>query len=156
MGEEGRVYRRTTGSRVISTIVGIGSAASLLYLLLDEPGEVPVFTWILLGVFLVVSAVLSVGNYGDRITLDDEGVRITNGILKAVGFRGESSLRWEDVVRLKEHRRRTLFLVREKGAPMVLDSVAGYAVLREDVQARSGLSLPRRDAVKEARGEIQE
>ena len=99
---------------------------------------------------------MSVGNYGDRITVDAEGVRISNRILQALGFRGESGVRWEEVARLKEHRKRTLFLVREKGAPVVLDSIAGYPVLREDVQARSGLSLPPRDAVKEARGGIPE
>jgi hypothetical protein len=139
---------------VTSTIVAVGSVAFLLYLLLDDPGQVPVLTWVLLVFFLGVGALLSVGNYGDRISLDDEGIRISNRFVRALGLRGERSLAWDEVVRLKEHRRRTLFLVREKGAPMVLDSIADYAALREEIAARSGLSLPERDAVREARDEI--
>lgn len=86
--------------------------------------------------FLAGLAMLSlagvVGAWGDRVTIDAEGVASRNIVLSWFAFR---RLAWSEVVRVQEHRRpgapgneppRALFLVPVRGRRLALDSLHDF------------------------------
>lgn len=70
--------------------------------------------------------------YGDRIYLSAEGLVYLNRFLPRFG-RGNRSIRWEDVVEIREIRRKVLILVSRDAQRMVVDAIAGYAVARREI-----------------------
>jgi hypothetical protein len=136
------VFRRTTGSRVLSALT-----CALMGLLLISfavgGSPAPRLSWALVTFFLVIAAWLSIANFGDRIVVSSEGVRVVNLYLAPIGF-PPRVLAWRDVDGLREHRKRALFLYPKKGRALVLDYVHHYEELVRLVQTRTGISLPPR------------
>lgn len=139
--EGARTYRRTTASRVVSTTVLALSGLFLGWFLVAGGGRVPWPALLVPGVFFLVSALLTVSNYGDRIVVDEDGIRVRNAVLERLGWKPKS-VAWDDVEGLREHRSRTLFIRPRKGGRIVLDSVDGYREIAQEVQRRTGIPLP--------------
>jgi len=140
--EGGRTYTRTTASRGVSTTVLVLSGLFLGWFLVAAGGEVPWPTLLILGIFFVVSAFLTVSNYGDRIVVDEEGIQVRNPVFERLGWKPKG-VAWDDIEGLREHRSKTLFIRPRKGRRIVLDSVAGYKDLAQEIQRRTGILIPR-------------
>jgi hypothetical protein len=88
---------------------------------------------------LASAAALSLVNlvtaWADRYTLDEEGIEYRNALLRPLGL-GRRRVAWEDVLRVREHRRlgtggredrpSAVFLTVRSGRRMVLDSLEAY------------------------------
>lgn len=137
-----RTFRRSSGQRFLSIACAVifpGGAASMLL----ENGFT-IGASILLALSLLSLANLT-GAYADRYTLGESGVQYENRLLGKLGVRPRY-LAWEDVARVREHRRlsfgrpeaspSTLFLFPRSGRRMVLDSLERFDEVLEIVRRR--------------------
>lgn len=114
------------GPRLLGLLVLAGVAAAIVAL---SPG-LPVLTWIVLGVFGVTAAVATLSNFGERLHVDESGLRWENVILRAAGLRRERRASWADIHSVVELDGKTLFVTVEGQPRWVLDALEGVDVLR--------------------------
>ena len=132
-----RTFRRAAGTRILSALcaallvfgtLSMGATSGL------TAGTIVLIVLALLALANVVSA------YADRFTLGASGLEYGNLVLSRFGVRPRR-VPWEEVVRVREHRRfkagrmeeepSALFLTLRSGRRVVLDSLEDYdAVLR--------------------------
>ncbi|HKO00667.1 MAG TPA: hypothetical protein VJ032_03170, partial [Thermoanaerobaculia bacterium] len=74
--------------------------------------------------------------YGDHIYFSEDGVMYENKLLKLFGRRG-SWMRWEDIVEVREIRKRILILLSHDGRRMLVDAILGYAIARNEILRRT-------------------
>lgn len=129
-------FDRTPVARLVSCAASFASAALLFDYLSKGEKEIetlPIVALILL--FLGTLAAAAV-QYGDHIYLSDDGLMYENWVLKQFGKRGRW-MRWEDVVEVREIRRRVLILFSRDGRRMLVDAILGYAIAKNEILKRA-------------------
>ena len=127
-----RTYRRSLGTRILSLVcapVFTGGAVSFA----ATTGPTAGF-YVLAGV-AALSLLNLVTAWADRFTLDEDGIEYRNALLRPLGL-GRRRVAWEEVLRVREHRRpgtgggddrpSALILTVRSGRRMVLDSLEEY------------------------------
>lgn len=130
------VFDRTPVARLISCAAAFGSAALFFDYLSRGAAEIrilPLLGLILLVVGTILAALLQ---YGDHIYVGPEGVLYENRWLPILR-RGTRELRWDDIVEIREVRRKILVLLSADGQRMLVDAVGGYAIARREILKRT-------------------
>jgi hypothetical protein len=130
------VFERSPVTRLISCAAAFGSAALFFRYLSEhanDPHALPMIGLILLFLGTVASFVIQ---YGDHIYLGDLGVMYENRVLTLFGKRGRW-MRWEDIVEIREVRRKVLILASVDGRRMLVDAILGYAIARAEILRRA-------------------
>jgi hypothetical protein len=131
------VFDRTPLARLISCAATFGSAAlffdALSRYLNNRVSIIPVIGFALLFVGTLFSALLQ---YGDHIYLSPEGLLYENRWLPFIARRSRW-LRWDDVVEVREVRRKILILLARDGRRMLVDAIAGYMIARREILRRA-------------------
>src|SRR5216684_4250332 len=129
-------FDRTPVARLISCAASFASAALLFDYLSKGEKEIealPIMALILL--FLGTLAAAAV-QYGDHIYLSDDGLMYENWVLKQFGRRGKW-MRWEDIVEVREIKRKVLILFSRDGRRMLVDAILGYAIAKNEIVKRA-------------------
>lgn len=129
------VFDRTPVARLISCAAAFGSAALIFdYLSRGIAGLriLPFLGLVLLFLGTVLAALLQ---YGDRITIGPEGLLYENRWLPVLR-RGTAWLRWDEIVEVREVRRKILVLLSADGRRMLVDAISGYAIARAEILKR--------------------
>jgi len=129
-------FDRTPVARLISCAASFASAALLFDYLSKGEKEIealPIVALILL--FLGTLAAAAV-QYGDHIYLSDDGLMYENWVLKQFGRRGKW-MRWEDIVEVREIKRKVLILFSCDGRRMLVDAILGYAIAKNEIVKRT-------------------
>ena len=130
------VFERPPVSRIISTAAVPGSAAIFFLYLSEHPTDyewLPMLGLVLLFLGTVVAMVLQ---YGDHIYISEFGVKYENRLLKWFGKRGDW-MRWEDIVEVREVKKKILILLSRDGRRMLVDAILGYAIARAEILRRA-------------------
>lgn len=130
------VFDRTPIARLISCAAAFGSGAFLFDYLargLENVRALPLTGLVLLVLGTIAAALLQ---YGDHIYVSPEGLLYENRWLNLVGKHG-SWLRWDEVVEVREVRRKILVLLSEDGRRILVDAVVGYAIARSEILKRA-------------------
>lgn len=112
------------GARVLGLVVLLSTVALASWIVID--GGAPIWTWLLLGGFFLVSALATIHNFGDRWHLDDEGLSYRNTITARIGFPRERHVPWSKVMRAANYEDQTWFLTIEGEKRWVLDHLADH------------------------------
>jgi hypothetical protein len=127
------VFDRTPVARLVSCTAVFGSAGILLaYLASGDIAWYSVAGLVILFLGTLASALMQ---YGDEIVVDAVGVRYRNTILPFPG--NGTALRWEDLVEIREIRRRILVLFAADGRKLLVDAIAGYPIARREIVRRA-------------------
>src|SRR5205085_913367 len=129
-------FDRTPVARLVSCAAMFGSAALVFDYLSKGEKEIealPLTGLILLFLGTVAAAAVQ---YGDHIYFSEDGVMYENKLLKLFGRRG-SWMRWEDIVEVREIRKRILILLSHDGRRMLVDAILGYAIARNEILRRT-------------------
>jgi hypothetical protein len=127
------VFGRTPLARIVSCTAVFGSAG--IFFAYVASGDT---TWYSITGLVVLSAgtlASALMQYGDEIVVDTEGVLYRNRLLPFPG--SGTSLRWEDVVEIREVRRRILVVFASDGRKLLVDAIAGYAIARREIVRRA-------------------
>ena len=152
-----RTYRRSFGTRVVAvTCVALLAAAAA-----SVAATAGITTgFLMLAGLALLSVVNLAGALADRITLDDAGIEQDNRWLRSLGLRRPRRIAWDDIVRVREHRRaRTvpaggdpaaaspaaLFLTPRAGRRMVIDSLERYDEAVATIRSRCARGGPAGD-----------
>ena len=130
------VFERPPVSRIVSVAAAVGSAAVVFMYIAEHPTDYRGWPlYLLIGLFLatLVQAVLQ---YGDHIYLSEMGLKYENRLLALFGKRSDW-IRWEDIVEIREVRRRVLVLLSRDGRRLLVDAILGYAIARAEIVRRA-------------------
>lgn len=130
------VFERPPIPRILSVAAAVGSAAIFFMYLAehpDDPGVLPLAGLVLLFLGTLAAAVMQ---YGDHIYFSDIGVKYENRLLTLFGRRGEW-MRWEDIVEIREVRKKVLILLSRDGRRILIDAILGYAIARAEILRRA-------------------
>jgi hypothetical protein len=135
-----RVYRRTRGARLLAA-----AAAALAAHLLAEPTRPGTGRGLAAcGALFILSGLLVVSNFGDRVEVGEEGVRVRNIWREKLGIGRPHLLRWEEVEEVHDlPAPLRAFVVRTRaGRRVVFDSIDGIEEVAEEFRRRLPLSAP--------------
>lgn len=131
------VFDRSPVGRLISCAATFGSAALVFDAIsgyaLHRNGILTILGFLLLFLATLFSALLQ---YGDHIYVSSEGVLYENRWLPFMAP-GDRWLRWEEVVEVREIRRKALVLLAEDGRRVLVDAIAGYVIARREILRRT-------------------
>jgi hypothetical protein len=130
------VFERPPVQRIVSCAASFGSAAIFFMYLAEHPHDyelLPMMLLILLFLGTVAAAVLQ---YGDHIYFSDFGVKYENRLLTLFGKRGDW-MRWEDIIEVREVKKKVLILLSRDGRRMLVDAILGYAIARAEILRRA-------------------
>jgi hypothetical protein len=130
------VFDRTPVARIISCAAVFASAALFFRYLAQPPSEVEIpylFGFLLLVLGTLAAAVLQ---YGDHIYLSEDGLMYENRLIALLGRHGRW-MRWEDVVEVREVRKRALVLLSRDGRRLLVDAILGYPIARSEILRRA-------------------
>jgi hypothetical protein len=130
------VFERPPVSRIVSCAAAFGSAAIFFTYLAEHPTDyqvVPIVALILLFLGTLAAMVIQ---YGDHIYFSDHGVKYENRLLKWFGRRGEW-VRWEDIVEIREVKKKVLILMSRDGRRVLVDAILGYPIARHEILRRA-------------------
>ena len=133
----GRILKfdRTPVARLFSCAASFGSAALVFDYLSKGTKEIePLPLAGLTLLFLGTLAAMAV-QYGDHIYVSEDGVLYENRLLAMFGKRFHW-LRWEDVVEVREIKRKVLILLSRDGRRVLVDAILGYAIARHEILRR--------------------
>ena len=116
--------RTATGPRMLGLFVLVATLGLIGWLLSD--GGAPVWTWAMLGIFLLISGLATVHNFGDRWHVTDEGLSYRNTLTGRLGWPRAKSVSWERVERASDYEGRTWFLTIQGEKRWVLDQLAEH------------------------------
>lgn len=130
------VFDRTPVGRIISCVAVLASAAFLFDYLSRGGDEIRVLP--LMGLALLLSGTLfsALLQYGDHIYLSTDGVMYRNRFLPRFGKAGRW-MRWDEVIEVREIRRKMLVLLSADGRRVLVDAIAGYAIARNEILRRA-------------------
>ncbi len=134
----GRILKfdRTPIARLISCAATFGSAALLFQYMSHGASEMEFFPFAGLLLLFLGTLAAAVVQYGDHIYVSDDGVLYENRVLSLFGKRGRW-LRWEDVVEVREIKRRVLILLSHDGRRVLVDAILGYPIARNEILRRA-------------------
>ena len=130
------VFERPPVQRIVSCAAAFGSAAIFFMYLSEHPEDyslLPMTGLVLLFLGTVAAMVLQ---YGDHIYFSDVGVKYENRLLTLFGKRGHW-MRWEDIVEVREVKRKILILLSRDGRRVLVDAILGYAIARAEILRRA-------------------
>jgi len=136
MANEVLKFDRTPVARLISCAAAFASAALIFNYLSQGWGEVEVMPFVGLVLLFAGTVAAAVVQYGDHIYVSEEGVMYENRLLSWFGKRGRW-MRWEDIVEVREIRRKVLILLSRDGRRMLVDAILGYAIARAEILRRA-------------------
>ena len=134
------VFERPPISRLISCAAAFGSAALVFRYIADSADDIqalPMGALILLFLGTLVAMILQ---YGDHIYFSDIGVKYENRLLKLFGKHGQW-MKWEDIVEIREVKKKVLILLSRDGRRMLVDAILGYAIARAEILRRAPQAL---------------
>jgi len=134
------VFERPPISRLISCAATFASAALFFRYLADSAGDVQVLTIVGLILLFLGTLVAMILQYGDHIYFSDIGVMYENRLLKWFGKRGRW-MRWEDIIEIREVKKKVLILLSRDGQRMLVDAILGYAIARNEILRRAPQAL---------------
>jgi len=129
-------FNRTPVAQLISCAAVFASAALVFQYLshgVDESDILPLGGLILLFLGTLAAAVVQ---YGDHIYVSDDGVLYENRVLALFGKKARW-MRWEDVVEVREIKRKVLILLSHDGRRLLVDAILGYAIARHEILRRA-------------------
>jgi len=129
-------FDRTPVARIISCAAVFGSAALVFRYLAEGWSEVEILPFLGLIALFRGTFAAAVVQYGDHIYFSDHGVMYENRLLKMFGRRGRW-MRWEDIVEIREIKRKVLILLSRDGQRMLVDAILGYAIARAEILRRA-------------------
>jgi len=130
------VFERPPVPRLISCAAAFASAALVFRYLADYANDIrilPILGLILLFLGTVAAMILQ---YGDHIYFSDAGVMYENRMLSWFGKRGRW-MRWEDIIEIREVKKKVLILLSRDGQRMLVDAILGYAIARAEILRRA-------------------
>jgi hypothetical protein len=129
-------FDRNPVSRLISCAAVFGSAALVFVYLSESADDIDVLSFSgLILLFLGTFAAMLL-QYGDRIYVSRAGVMYENRFFKWFGRKGRW-MKWEDIVEVREIRRKVLVLLSRDGRRMLVDAILGYAIARAEILRRA-------------------
>jgi hypothetical protein len=129
-------FDRTPVARLISCAASFASAALVFDYLSKGEKEIEALPMMALIVLFLGTLAAAVVQYGDHIYLSDDGVMYENWVLKKFGRRGRW-MRWEDVIEVREIKRKVLILFSRDGRRMLVDAILGYPIARNEILRRA-------------------
>lgn len=127
------VFDRTPIARLISCAAVFGSAAILFEYV--SSGDTSVITTTLLALVVVGTMMSALMQYGDHIYIGPEGCLYRNRLLPIMGE--PNWMRWDEVVEVREVRRKILVLLSADGRRLLVDAIADYATARKEILRRA-------------------
>ncbi len=130
------VFERSPISRLISCAASFASAALVFrYIAVsaDDIRVLPMTGLVLLFIGTVVAMILQ---YGDHIYFSDAGVMYENKLFARFGKRGRW-MRWEDIIEIREVKKKVLILLSSDGQRLLVDAILGYAIARAEILRRA-------------------
>ena len=121
-------YETAWGPRVLGLCVLLVSTAALVSLAAGDGA--PTWTWILLSLLGLVSALITVANFGDRLEVTETGLTSRNVLLERLGMGRRRSASWSDVLEAKEYDGKTWFLTVEGQRRWVIDQLRDHERFR--------------------------
>lgn len=125
-------FDRTPVARLISCAAAFGSAALLFDYLSHGAAEIEILPLGALLLLFLGTLAAAVVQYGDHIYVSDDGVLYENRVLSLFGKRARW-LRWEDVVEVREIKRKVLILLSGDGRRVLVDAILGYGIARNEI-----------------------
>jgi len=116
--------RTAWDARVLGLGVLLATLSLGIWIAVDGGG--PIWTWLILGAFGLLSGVATVHNFGDHWHVTDAGLTYRNTITAKLGFPRERHLPWSKVMRASDYEGKTWFLTVEGEKRWVLDHLAEH------------------------------
>jgi hypothetical protein len=129
-------FDRTPVARLVSCAATFGSAALLFDYMSHGAKEIEPLSMTGLVVLFLGTLAAAVVQYGDHIYLAEQGVMYENRLLSIFGRRGRW-MRWEDIVEVREIRKKVLILLSRDGRRMLVDAILGYPIARYEILRRA-------------------
>jgi len=129
-------FDRTPVARLISCGATFASAALVFDYLSKGASEFEILPFSALVLLFLLTLAAAVVQYGDHIFLSEIGVMYENRVLRWLGKRGRW-MRWEDIIEVREIRRKVLILLSRDGRRMLVDAILGYAIARNEILKRA-------------------
>ena len=133
-------FDRTPVARLISCAAAFGSAALVFDYLSKGEKEIEAFPLLALTLLFLGTLAAAAVQYGDHIYVSDQGVLYENRLLSLFGKRF-NWLRWEDVVEVREIKRKVLILLSHDGRRVLVDAILGYPIARHEILRRAPHAL---------------
>jgi hypothetical protein len=129
-------FDRTPVARLISCAATFASAALVFDYLSHGAQEIEPLTLAGLILLFLCTLAAAVVQYGDHIYFSDIGVMYENKVLSWLGKPGRW-LPWEDIVEIREIKRKILVLLSADGRRVLVDAILGYAIARNEILRRA-------------------
>jgi len=138
MTAQNRILRfdRTPVARLISCAATFASAALVFDYMSHGAKEIEPLTMTGLVLLFLCTLAAAVVQYGDHIYFSDVGVMYENRVLSWLGKPGRW-LPWEDIVEIREIKRKILVLLSRDGRRVLVDAILGYAIARNEILRRA-------------------
>jgi hypothetical protein len=135
------IFDRTPVARLISCAAVFASAALVFNYFAETAGDIELLSMAGLILLFLGTLAAAIVQYGDHIYVSDHGVMYENTVLRLAGRKGRW-MRWDDVVEIREIRRKVLVLLARDGRRLLVDSIAPP---RTKASWWSALALTRED-----------
>ena len=129
-------FDRPPVSRLFSCAAVFGSAALVFVYLSQSADDIDVLAFSALILLFLGTLVAMLLQYGDHIYVSNSGVMYENRFFKFFGRRGRW-MKWEDIVEVREVRKKVLVLLSRDGRRMLVDAILGYAIARAEILRRA-------------------
>ena len=129
-------FDRTPVARLVSCAATFGSAALLFDYMSHGAKEIEALPFAGLLVLFLGTLAAAVVQYGDHIYFSDDGVMYENRVLSWLGKPGRW-LRWDEIVEIREIKRKILVLLSRDGRRVLVDAILGYAIARNEILRRA-------------------
>jgi len=138
MTAQNRILRfdRTQVARLISCAATFASAALVFDYMSHGAKEIEPLTMTGLVLLFLCTLAAAVVQYGDHIYFSDVGVMYENRVLSWLGKPGRW-VPWEDIVEIREIKRKILVLLSRDGRRVLVDAILGYAIARNEILRRA-------------------
>jgi hypothetical protein len=131
------IFDRTPVARIISCAAAFGSGSLLFNYIAENYPEIEALPMTLLMLLVLATIVSALIQYGDHIYVTPDGLLYRNRLLPVLG-RNSAAMRWDEIVEIREIRRKILVLFSADGRKVLVDSIAGYAIARREIVRRAG------------------
>jgi len=130
------VFERSPVTRIVSCAATFASASIFFMYLAANPDDYEILVLAGLVLLFLGTVAAAVLQYGDHIYFSEFGVKYENRLFSLFGKRGHW-MRWEDIVEVREVKRKILILFSHDGRRMLVDAILGYAIARAEILRRA-------------------